>query len=314
MTTEKQKPESIRQWYDRTTRKWRKGLWGASVVVLAVMGFAYATLDTHTLARLQTFNGALTIPLWGGLWILSFIFMFLIPSREASFRGQEALDSSFEMIGKALDTQMTPAMQKVKELAEKLDSILNQGVVAEFRGALKTMNETATALRDTAASLKESALKAQADASGARSELEKTAADMKKFTENMQPAIDTFKRLENRLEKEIDSGIIEAFRAGCESVRDMTLPKSAVNPALPVNGPGPQLGVVPPAPAAAPVRREPDLDRALKMVSKKPAPAPAAAPGEKSVAPAAAASVVPVAVATPVRVPLAVVEPTGQKS
>lgn len=313
MTTEKQKPESIRQWYDRTTRKWRKGLWGASVVVLAVMGIAYATLDVHTLARLQTFNGALTIPLWGGLWILSFIFMFLIPSREASFRGQEALDSSFEVIGKALDTQMTPAMQKVKELAEKLDSILNQGVVAEFRGALKTMNETATALRDTAASLKEAALKAQADASVSRAELEKTAQDVRKFTEGMQPAIDTFKRLENKIEKEIDSGMIEAFRAGCESVRDMTLPKTAVNPVAPVTGAGPQLGVVPPA--AAPVRREPDLDRALKMVSKKPAPAPAAsAPGEKSVAPTATASVVPVAVATPVRVPLAVVEQTGQKS
>jgi len=306
MTTEKQKPESIRQWYDRTTRKWRKGLWGASVVVLGVMGVAYAMLDTHTLARLQTFNGALTIPLWGGLWILSFIFMFLIPSREASFRGQEALESSFALITSAINDKVAPAMTEIKSLAKRVDSVLNEGVVGEFRTMLKTMNETASALRDTAAALKESALKVQGDSKSSHEELKKTAEEVRKFTAAAHPAIETFKRLEAKLEGEIATGLLDAVRTGMESVRNMTLPPTAIGPtsASPVSGPGPALG-------APPVKKEPDLDRALKLVSKKDkaAPAPSAPAAVEKPAPAAPAPVAAAAApaGTPVRVPLAVV-------
>lgn len=294
------KSESIREWYDRTTRKWRKGLWVAAAATLCVMGIAYALLDTPMLARLQTFNGALTIPLWGGLWILSFIFMFLIPSREASFRGQEALESSFALITSAINDKVAPAMTEIKSLAKRVDSVLNEGVVSEFRTMLKTMNETASALRDTAAALKESALKVQGDSKSSHEELKKTAEEVRKFTAAAHPAIETFKRLEAKLEGEIATGLLDAARAAMESVRNMSLPSSAIGPtsAMPVSGPGPQLG----APAVA---KQPDLDRALKLVSKKEkaATAPSAPPAEKP--PVAAAAAAPAG--TPVRVPLAVV-------
>lgn len=297
--TPAEKPESIRNWYDRTTRKWRKGLWCAAGATLVVMFTAYVILPTPTLARLQTFNGALTIPLWGGLWILSFIFMFLIPSREASFRAQEAMESSFALITNAIKEEVAPAMAEIKKVALRMQKEIDDGVISEFRTMMKTMNETAAALRDTATAMKESAQKVQGDAKSSHEELKKTAEEVRRFTESAQPAIDMFKKLESKLDSEIATGLLDAVRAGMESVQNLTLPSTAVNPAAPVTGPGP-------APAAAP-KKEPDLDRALKMVGKKPV-APPAAPAEKVPAqPAVSATG-----SAPVRVPLAVMQPDGR--
>jgi hypothetical protein len=85
-------PESIRSWYRRTTRAALIALvWSAIAAgILSVAAFFFMPQDA--IVKVQTFNGAFTVPVFGGLWIASFIFLWLNPSREVMFRSQEGMD------------------------------------------------------------------------------------------------------------------------------------------------------------------------------------------------------------------------------
>jgi methyl-accepting chemotaxis protein len=255
--------ESIRQWYDRTTRKWRKFLWCASVATLVVMGVSFLSLSTPTLARIQTFNGALTIPLWGGLWILSFILMFLVPSREASFRGQESLDATSAMVRDAVQNDLRPAAQQWKKLADQVQGELNGGLLTDFKEMVKTMKETAASVKDTAAALKETAQKLQVSADASSKELHETSeelkkftADAKKFADETRPVIECFQRLETKMEAAINTGFLDNIQVAMEGIQRMSPPPLPSGTAVPDR---PALG------QPAPVRKAPNLDLAFKM-------------------------------------------------
>lgn len=206
------KPESIRQWYDRTTKPWRKGLGAAAVATLFVMVAVYFTTSVQTLAHIQTFNGALTIPIWGGLWVLSFIFMFLIPSREASFRGQEAIERAIVLLTDAIEKKLSPAMDTWKKLGEQIQAELDKGLVTELRAA--------------ADKLKAAADKVQASAQTSNGELQKLAKETKDFADEAKPALQALKRIQAKIEYEVNDGFFEKVSAAMESVRNMSLPAS----------------------------------------------------------------------------------------
>src|SRR5438445_3455080 len=73
--------ENIREWYRRTTGWAGRVIVFVTVCSVITMGIMWANASLPALQRIQTFNGALTIPLIGGVWIFGFIFMFLVPSR-----------------------------------------------------------------------------------------------------------------------------------------------------------------------------------------------------------------------------------------
>jgi hypothetical protein len=284
--------ESIRQWYDRTTRKWRRFLWCASAATLAVMAVAFLSLSTPTLAKIQTFNGALTIPLWGGLWILSFILMFLVPSREASFRGQESLDATSALVRDAIQNDLKPAAQQWRKLADQVQGELNGGLLSDFKEMVKTMKETAVSVKDTAAALKETAQKLQVSADSSSKELHETSeelkkfsADAKKFADDTRPVIETFQKIEGRMAQALDTGFLDKITDAMEGIQRLSPPPVPTGPAVPGQ--------------PAPVRKEPNLDLAFKMTKKAvpppppsgaaAGPAPVSAPSQEGHTPAVVA-------------------------
>ena len=92
-----EKPESIRQWYQRTTSKARMSLvWVSAIsIVFGVLFFLYAPLKLAQF--MQTANGAVTIPIAGGIWIAAFVYIFLVPSREVGFRSQESIEQTLRV-------------------------------------------------------------------------------------------------------------------------------------------------------------------------------------------------------------------------
>jgi hypothetical protein len=95
--------ESIRHWYDRTTSRARKLLlWSSIIAVIGgVFFFSFASQKAATF--IQTANGAVTIPIAGGIWIASFVYIFLVPSREVGFRSQEWIEMAVTMMQKTID-------------------------------------------------------------------------------------------------------------------------------------------------------------------------------------------------------------------
>lgn len=270
MTTP-EKSESIRAWYDRTTRTTRKFIgWAGAFGAISAVFFYFLVPPAYTL-RLQVFNGAWVIPIAALIWIVAFVWIFLIPSREVGFRSQEALDRTTEMVDRAVEHSIVPALKVWQRLGERLEKELDAGLITEFREAIKTLRETAQ--------------KVQASTDSSTGELKLASTDLRKFTSDMQPAIDALKRIQGHLELEIKDGFFDDARMAMESVRHLG------------GGPGP---------VGAPVKKGPNLAAALEIVSKKHAvaPAPAKPPAASAVvtvppvlpapdAPAAPASVFP---------------------
>lgn len=188
--------ESIRQWYQRTTRSARKVvIYGMCVSVLAIMIMGLFS-SFGLLARIQTANGALTIPLIGGIWIFAFIFMFLVPSREASFRGQETMEKGVDLLKQAIDEKLGPAAEVWMRVGKKVE--------AEFPSFLA---------------------EAKATLSEAREAIRKVDIIAQKndyLANHAKPAIDTLRRIEVSVEREINTGMLEELRDASRSVREMT--------------------------------------------------------------------------------------------
>ena len=198
------KPESIREWYKRSTG------WAGKVIVMVTlcsfvtMGIMWAFASLPVLQRIQTFNGALTIPLIGGVWIFGFIFMFLVPSREASFRGQESLEEMGEMVRKAVVEKAGPAIEIWTRIGARVEQ--------ELPSMLAKMSDTHEQLGIVAKKLE-------------------TAVDKNgQFVEEARPAVEALKRIESRLESEIKTGLFEEIRAAADGVKTFAVPKDATEP------------------------------------------------------------------------------------
>lgn len=231
------RPETIRQWYKRTTDRWRRALFFATLAAIAAGAVVYMLASFHLLARLQTFNGALTIPISALIWILSFVYVFLVPSREVGFRSQESLEKSVELLEDAVEKKIAPAVEIWRKLGERVEKEFDAGFMDDFKSAVRE--------------LREAAAKIQASAENSNGEL-------KRFTEDAKPALDALKRIQGRIENEFGTGFIEDLRVAVSGMKNMAAP-----PANPT---------------------EPNLDRALKVVMKKPAPkaAPQAEPASRA--------------------------------
>jgi hypothetical protein len=231
--TELGKPESIREWYDRTTRKTRLVIgWSSVLMVVSAVFFFFLVPHAVTL-RLQVFNGAWVIPIAALIWIVAFVWIFLIPSREVGFRSQEALDKTTAMMEAAVEGHIKPALEVWRRLGDRIEAELADGLLTEFRQALKTLRETA--------------LKVQVSTESSTGDLKETTSEIKQFTQDMKPAIEALKRIQGNFELEIKDGFFDHARMAMESIRHL--------------GGGP-------LPAGAP-KKGPNLDAALAVVQKK---------------------------------------------
>lgn len=199
------KKETIREWYSRKTGWAVKAIVFLTTCSIGTMCLMWATASLPQLQRLQTFNGALTIPLIGGIWIFGFIYLFLTPSREASFRGQESLEEAVDIVRAAMLEKIAPAAAIWSRIGEQMERQLPQ--------MMQKATETLDELRNAAKNI-DSAAKRNGD-----------------FMEEAKPAIDALKRIEHRVELEIQSGMFENMKAASESIKSLAgIPKDATEP------------------------------------------------------------------------------------
>lgn len=187
--------ESIRQWYGRTTSGARKFLliFSLFAIAAAIVLFIYAPQSMH--ASLQQFNGAYVIPVAGGIWILGFLYIFLIPQREVGFRTQEFIESMSNSVKDTIEREIVPAVLVWKRVGEKVES--------ELPGFLKRIDEGIGEIREVSKKL-----------STAIEKNEGLAADIK-------PAVEALRRIEASVETEIKNGLFENAKAAMESVRSL---------------------------------------------------------------------------------------------
>lgn len=201
------KNETIREWYHRTTNKWMKGLIGATCIALVSAVFLYALATTPFLAKLQTFNGAMTIPVAGAIWLLSFVYIFLVPNREVGFRSMESLERMEDRVSETLEKKLLPAVEVWKRVGEAVEAEIKNGLIKELREAVQEFRATCK-------------------------RLEKAAQDGETLAKDAKPVIEALKRLEGRVEEQIESGFFDDARAAISSVRELTLPKDAELPSI----------------------------------------------------------------------------------
>lgn len=110
--------EPIRQWYQKTTKKALRSLWWATAIsfVGAVLFYVLAPSNVHL--KLQIFNGAITIPVAGAIWIVSFILLWLVPMRETAFRSQESMER--------MESRIEERLKKADVVIDRFDRISKQ--------------------------------------------------------------------------------------------------------------------------------------------------------------------------------------------
>lgn len=202
-----EKHESVRAWYDRTTTKWRRALVLATIIALVVAAFLFALAETPFLAKLQTFNGAFTIPIAGAIWLLSFVYIFLVPNREVGFRSQEALERMEERLTSTIDEKFGPALEVWTRVGETVETHIKEGLIKEIRAGVEELRTTAAALKQA-------------------------SADGEQFAKDAKPAMEALKRIETRVEKEIESGIFDDAKIMIEHFKGVAMPKQSSTPDL----------------------------------------------------------------------------------
>lgn len=185
--------EGIRQWYNRTTRTWRKALLWSTVIAIigAAIFFCLGSMPIFT--KLQTFNGAMVIPIGAGLWMAAFVFIFLIPSREAGFRSQEWIEVAVAILQRTVRDEITPAAKIWTRIGTRVEEEIPK-LLSEIRNGIDMAKATSAKV--------EEAIKKN----------ETIAADAK-------PVIEALKRIEDRLEKEIKAGLIDDIRQAAHAVK-----------------------------------------------------------------------------------------------
>lgn len=125
--------EPIRKWYRRTTRAALIALCWTAVISIVFSVVAFLFIPQDVTAKLQVFNGAFTIPVFGGLWIASFIFLWLNPSREVMFRSQE----SMERMGSDIESRLARVDRVIAYLEESVD----KDVLGKVEGHMAAIRE-----------------------------------------------------------------------------------------------------------------------------------------------------------------------------
>lgn len=201
-TKKNPKSESVRQWYGRTTSGARKFLLYFSVVAVAaaILLFIYAPQSLHQ--SLQQFNGAYVIPVAGGIWILGFLYIFLIPQREVGFRSQEFIESMSISVKETIEKEIVPAVTVWKRIGEKIE--------AELPVFLKTVNEGVAEIREASRKL-----------GVAIDKNENIGAEVKQLAIEIKPAVEALRRIEASVETELKNGLFENVKAAMESVRSL---------------------------------------------------------------------------------------------
>lgn len=185
--------ESIRMWYERTTKKWRMGLVWCTLFALVGAAVVYFIASFSFLARLQTFNGAMTIPIAGLIWLLAFVYIFLVPSREASFRSQEWIEAMVTIVERTVSEQVAPAAVVWGRVGAKIEKELPV-LLEDIRGGFDTVKAAAV-------------------------NLEKAVEKNEKLADEVRPVVESLKRIQSRVETEIQSGLFEEVRAAAVAVK-----------------------------------------------------------------------------------------------
>lgn len=130
------KPESSREWYRRTTRRSIRAIVFATIFasVFAFVGFFLIPRDVTL--HLQVFNGAWTIPAFGGIWLCAFILIWLLPMRELGFRSQECMERMEAQVTDFVrDASQT--LRKVEDAALKVSSKAEKADIERMTQALE---------------------------------------------------------------------------------------------------------------------------------------------------------------------------------
>jgi hypothetical protein len=201
------KPEGVRAWYDRTTRKWRKLLVVAVVGAVAISLLFYFGASKETHLTLQVFNGAIVIPVAAAIWIAAFVYIFLVPNREVGFRSQEAIERTVEILDNAVEKKLSPAVAAWTRIGERVEK--------ELPALIQEAKETFAAARKIS------------------ERLEKTASKNEELAAEAKPAIEALRKISERFGKELDSGLMEEARAAFTSIKSMAgVPKNPTEPDL----------------------------------------------------------------------------------
>jgi hypothetical protein len=203
MSTENVKQEPIRAWYRRSTKVARNTIYIASLVSLIVMPAVWIITPLITLQRMQTFSGGVVIPIMGGIWIFAFIFMFLVPSREASFRAQESMEKMVGLIEETVSKKVDPAVVVWKNIGERVQSELDKGLLDDLKGAVKDLREAAAKIHEG-------------------------NGEVKKFAADVKPVVKALQELHGKIEK---GNVLVELVEGARAIRALggPLPSTSSN-------------------------------------------------------------------------------------
>jgi len=214
--------EGVRQWYNRTTRTWRKALvWATVVAILGAIAF-YCLGSMRVFSLLQTFNGAMIIPIGAGLWMAAFVFIFLIPSREVGFRSQEWIEAAVKILQKTVSEEIAPTARVWTRIGERVEKEL-PAMLAEAREGIQLVRTSAV-------------------------KIEEAVQKNDKVADQVKPVVEALKRIEERIEHEIRTGIIDDVRQAAISIQTFA-------------GPG--------AAKKVPASDQPDMTRILPALARK---------------------------------------------
>jgi hypothetical protein len=180
---------------------------GIGLCAGAVVLFIYAPASMHQ--SLQQFNGAYVIPVAGGIWILGFLYIFLIPQREVGFRSQEFIESMSNSVKETIEKEIVPAVKVWMRLGEKIE--------AELPGFLKTVNDGMSEIREGVKEIRV----ASGKLTTAIAKNENIGDEVKQFATEVRPAVEALRRIEASVEMEIKNGLFENVKATMESVRSL---------------------------------------------------------------------------------------------
>jgi len=223
-----EKDEGIRAWYNRTTRHALRALFGATLVAAFGMIVFWFLVPPQWAARLQTANGGYTIPVFGGLWILAFIYIWLVPMRELSFRGQESLERTegrFKVALAKWDEVLEKDVKPTLATWRRIGDAVEKELVPKTESVLDACEKTATVVRDKA------------------TQVEKRAHALQI---KVEPAIESTKRVVGQVERHVVNGILEKIQVFVDTVGSLN-------------------GLVPPPGTP---RTRPDISRTLSLLRK----------------------------------------------
>lgn len=211
---EEKKKERIRDWYRRTTGRSIRILFWITGVALIGMVAAHFLMPYEMLHKTQIFNGALTLPILGGIWIFFFIYGFLMPSREASFRAQETLEDGVTIIDRLIKERLEPAAQVWQRIGEKLEKAMNEGLLTEVKSVIEELKQAAK-------------------------KVEEGNGEIKALSADVKPMVQKLREVQERLE---EKNFLTDLHEGVKALRDLGRPIGPIHSTTPDDIDKPKVG------------------------------------------------------------------------